>query len=261
MHEVTSENYYTEPYYMSVSSFKKFENCEVDGLLPFNTTSIAMMVGSYVDSYIENTLEQFLSEHPYLKPKDAPDGYINIYTASGELSADFLKAQKICKFIEQDKIIKQFLSGEKQTIMTGNIAGVPFKIKMDSYSPSVAIVDLKVMATITNRNGDYYDFITTWGYDIQLACYQEIVYQNTGEKLPCFIAVVTKETPINSAVVNIPQYVMDRALYRVTENIQRFYDIKMEKLEPVGCGKCKSCISSRKETPLISMEDFLDFIG
>ena len=48
-----------------------------------------------------------------------------------------------------------------------------------------------------------------------------------------FIAVVTKETPINSAVVNIPQYVMDRALYRVTENIQRFYDVKM--------GKTRTC--------------------
>lgn len=253
MTNVTAENYYDTDEYMSVSQYKKFLHCEVDGLLPFTESSTAMLVGSYVDSYVEGTLPDFIASHPEI--------YATRGKNTGELKSDFKQAEVICDFISKDELLCQFLSGNKQTILTGMIADVPFKIKMDSFSPNIAITDLKCMATITNRNGDYYDFITTWGYDIQLACYQEIVYQNTGEKLPCFIAVVTKETPINSAVVNIPQYVMDRALYRVTENIQRFYDVKMEKLEPVGCGKCKSCISSRKETPLISMEDFLDFIG
>jgi hypothetical protein len=151
------------------------------------------------------------------------------------------------------------MSGEKQTIMTGEIAGVPFKIKIDSYSPHIAINDLKVMRTVTNSQGEFYDFITPWGYDIQLACYQEIVRQNTGEQLPCFICAVTKESPINSVIVNIPQNVLDRARYVVEEDIKHYYDVKTGKVEPVGCGKCKSCISLRKETPIISMADFIDF--
>ena len=132
---------------------------------------------------------------------------------------------------------------------------------MDSYSPNIAITDLKIMATITNSNGEYYDFITRWGYDIQLACYQEIVYQNTGKKLPCFIAVATKELPLNSAIISLPQYVLDRTLYKVSEKLPHYYDVKTGKVAPVGCGICGACISERKETPIISMENFVDFLG
>lgn len=250
---LTAENYYEQDEYMSVSAFKKMKKCEVDGLLPFEESSTAMLIGSYVDSYVEGTLEQFKTEHPEI--------YSTRGKTVGELKADFLLAEEICKFISQDEVLQQFLSGEKQTIMTGTIANIPFKIKMDSYSPHIAINDLKVMATITNNNGEFYDFISKWGYDIQLACYQEIVYQNTGEKLPCYICAVTKESPTNSAVIFIPQYVLDKALYTVTQELPHLYAVKQGLVEPVGCGKCKACIQSRKETPLISMEDFVDFLG
>jgi len=250
---VTNENYYEPDEYMSVSAFKKLNNCEVDGLLPFTESSTALLVGSYVDSYVEGTLDEFVSKHPEIISSKGP--------TKGNLKSDFKQAEEICNFIKNDKVLMQFLSGEKQTIMTGKILDVPFKIKMDSYSPHIAINDLKVMATITNNCGEYYDFITKWGYDIQLACYQEIVRQNTGEQLPCFICVVTKESTTNSAIINIPQYVMDKALYNVQCKIQHLYDVKMKKVEPIGCGKCSSCIKARKETPIISMEDFTDFIG
>lgn len=72
--------------------------------------------------------------------------------------------------------------------MTGELFGAKWKIKMDSYIPGVAIVDLKVMASITDlkwvKDIGYLDFVRYWGYDIQGAVYQEIVRQNTGEKLP-----------------------------------------------------------------------------
>lgn len=248
----TDKLYFADTNYMSVSLFKKMNNCEVDGLVPFGEMTDSMMVGSYVDAYISGTLDEFKEEHPEI---------ISTRGASkGELKVEFKLAEEICRYIDNDDRLQQFLSGEKQTVMTGEIAGVPFKIKIDSYSPSIAINDLKIMRSVTNSYGDYYDFITPWGYDIQLACYQEIVYQNTGEKLPPFICAVTKESPINSVIVNIPQVVLDRALYKVEESIQHLYDVKMGKVEPIGCGKCKSCISQRKETPIISMEDFIDFL-
>ena len=40
----------------------------------------------------------------------------------------------------------EYMSGEKQVIMTGEIEGVPVKIKIDSYHPNKMIVDLKVMS-------------------------------------------------------------------------------------------------------------------
>ena len=39
----------------------------------------------------------------------------------------------------------------------------------------------------------YMNFIEYWGYDLQAAVYQEVVYQNTGERLPFFVAAASKE--------------------------------------------------------------------
>ena len=142
---------------------------------------------------------------------------------------------------------------KKQTIWTGKIAGVPFKAKLDIYSKGIAINDLKVLKTVTNKQGEFYDFITPWGYDIQLAIYQELVLQNTGEKLPCFICAVTKESPINSVIVNIPQVILDKALYKVESNSVRYYNIMTKKIEAVGCGKCKHCIEQKRYTNHINV--------
>ena len=248
---ITNETYYEMDKYMTVSQFKKFKKCELDALNPFDNTnrSMPLMVGSYVDAYIEGTLDEFVENNP--------DIYLKSGKNKGELKADFKQADLICEFIDRDKVFSQFMSGEKQGVYTGEIAGVPFKIKMDSYSPHVAINDLKVMRTVTDNWGNYIDFITPWGYDTQMAVYQEIIFQNTGERLPTYICAVTKETPTNSVIVNIPQHYMNIALYDVESNVQHFYDVKMGRVEPVGCGVCPTCIVARRTTKIISMEDLV----
>lgn len=246
---VTHSNYFEDTGHMSVSKFKKFLKCEVDGLSEWGKPTPSMLVGSYVDSHIEGTLDKFKEEHPEIISTRG--------VSKGQLKAEFKQADEIIEYLEQDEVFMQFMSGEKQTIMTGEIVGVPFKIMMDSYSKGIAINDLKVMATVTNYQGEYYDFISKWGYHYQLAAYQEIVFQNTGERLPVYICAVTKETPINSIIVNIPQTTLDVALYEVESNIQRFYEVWKGEVDPIGCGKCKSCIGSRKETPIISMDELL----
>ena len=249
--DVTQQNYYEDTGHMSVSAFKKFMKCEVDGLKGFTgESSIPMLVGSYVDSYVEGTLEQFKEEHPEIIAKTGK--------TKGELKSDFKQADEICSYIDNNNLIQQFLSGDKQTIMTGVIGGVPFKSKMDSYLKGTLIADLKIMRTVTDSNGNFYDFVTKWGYDIQLACYQEIVYQNTGERLPCYIVAITKESPINSVIIKIPQNILDRALYLVESNIERIWEVKQGKTEAVGCGICSSCIEARTETPIISLDTIME---
>lgn len=248
---LTSDNYFELDEFMSVSAYKMYNHCELSGFIGFGSEkSEALLVGSYVDSFIEGTLDDFKRKNPEI--------FSSMGKTKGELKTPFKYADDICDFITKDKVFSQFMSGEKQTIMTGKIAGVPFKIKMDSYSPNIAINDLKVMRTVTDRNGNFYDFISPWGYDIQLACYQEIVYQNTGKKLLCYICAVTKEVPINSVIINIPQSFLDKALYGVEQNIVHFYDVKMGKVEPIRCGICDSCIANRNGTPIISMLDLLE---
>lgn len=197
---LTAENYYSQEAneeYMSVSQFKDF--CGTYGKMPCEFTAMeklkgrweepkskALMVGSYVDSYFEGTLDKFKAENPDLFKRD------------GTLKAEFVKADEIIQRIERDDYFMKFMSGKKQVIMTGELFGTKWKIKMDSYIPDIAIVDLKVMASITKlewvRDIGYLDFVRYWGYDIQGAIYQEIVRQNTGKKLPFYIAGATKES-------------------------------------------------------------------
>ena len=144
-----------------------------------------LLVGSYVDSYFEGTLEEFKKENP------------EIFTQKGELKANYKQAERIIARMERDPLFMQYMSVEKQVIMTGELFGAEWKIKIDSFVRGIAITDLKVMASITKlewvKDIGYLDFVRYWGYDIQGAIYQEIVYQNTGERLPFYIAAGTKE--------------------------------------------------------------------
>ena len=243
----TDEKYFADKTYMSVSRYKRLVKCELDGMRDFGTPSEAMMVGSYVDSYISGDLEKFKLDNPSIISSRGP--------TKGKLKVAFQKAEEICEFIDNDPVFQDFMSGEKQTVMTGEIAGVPFKAKFDIYSEGIAINDLKVMQSITDRQGNYYDFITAWGYQIQMAVYQELAFQNTGERLPVFICVVTKESPINSAIIQIDQDTLDFALDEVKENVGRLYEVLQGNGFARGCGKCKTCVANRKTTPIISLED------
>ncbi len=249
---LTNENYYEDDDYFSVSSFKKFMKCEVDALNGVYNTgkSEAMMVGSYVDSYVEGTLDEFIENNPEI--------YSTRGETKGKLKAQFKKANEVCEVIDNDETLQYFLSGDKQTIMTGEIAGVPFKIKMDSYLPNVFISDLKVMHSIRNANGNYIDFIGEYGYTIQMAVYQEIVYQNTGLRLPCYIVALTKETHVDRLVIEIEQEYLNMALDIVKEHAPRLYDVKLGFQEPVGCGVCKSCRSLKKGTEIITYSEMIN---
>lgn len=247
---LNKSNYFEDEYYFSTSIWKRFNECEKLGLEPFGEPTESMLVGSYVDSWVEGTLDEFIKKHPEIISSRGK--------TKGQLKAGFRKADEIIDYLKHNKTFMQFFQDEKQKIMTGEISGVPVKIMMDNYSEGIAINDLKVMNSVTKRNGEYYDFISQWGYQYQGAIYQNIVYQNTGELLPFFICAVTKEEPINSVIVNIPQDILDSALYEVENTIERYYKVWIGMEEPIGCGKCKVCISQRIETPIISMDDIIN---
>jgi len=247
--KLTKDNYFQDEHYMSTSKWKKFNQCEELGLIPFETPSDDQLIGSYVDAWVGGSLDKFKEEHPEIISTRG--------ATKGQLKAGFKKADEIIEYMKHNPTIMQFLQDEKQVVMTGEIEGVPTKIMIDNYSKGIAIVDLKIMRTITDRAGQYIDFISQWGYQYQGAIYQEIVYQNTGERLPFFIVAVTKETPINSVIVEIPQEILDTSLETVKSTIARYYDIWKGKEQANGCGICPTCISKRVDTPLISMYDLM----
>jgi len=144
--------------------------------------------------------------------------------------------------------------------MTGELFGTKWKIKMDSYIPGVAIVDLKVMASITKlewvKDIGYLDFVRYWGYDIQGAVYQEIVRQNTGEKLPFFIAGATKEKPEpDIRIIHVTDNYLQEALHMVEMNMPRILRVKNGEVEPDRCELCDCCRHNRVLKKPISIMD------
>jgi len=167
-----------------------------------------------------------------------------------ELKSDYKQANYIIQRLERDELFQQFMSGEKQVIKTGEIFGVPFKIKIDSYHPGNKIVDLKVMKDFEQiwKDGIYLNFIEAWGYDIQAAIYQFI----EGNNLPFYIAAATKEKPEpDLAIISIPQNRLDYCLEIVTDNVKRFDDIKKGLIEPTRCEHCDYCKSTKILTEIL----------
>lgn len=271
--QLNNDNYYSEQAntdYMSVSQFKDFAGslmhyaCEATALKKFQnliplTMTKALLVGSYVDSFYEGTLNEFKQQ--YLEDLHTKTS-IKAFTKSQnpadlQLLADFKQAENIIQKTTNDELFSEYMSGQKQVIMTGNLFGIDWKIKMDSYHPDDKIVDLKVMRSMdpiwSDRNHMKSDFIRYWGYDIQGAVYQKIVEINTGKKLPFFIACATKEDMTDIEIIEIEQSYLDAALEFVKQNLQHVLDIKSGKIAPVACGTCYWCKQAKKLDAPIKM--------
>ena len=199
-----------------------------------------MMVGSYVDAFYEGTLDTFKKNHPEMFKRD------------GELKAEFVQADKIIERSLRDSMFQGFMAGEKQVVMTGEMFGAPWKIKMDSYIPDKAIVDLKVMQQIFEddrneprsmwvRDLGYVDWVKYWGYDIQGAVYQEIVYQNTGKRLPFFIAALDRQKETGMAILHVDDQCLREALKEVETHMPRILDLKAQMDSPDRCECCDYC--------------------
>ena len=265
---LNDENYYTadaDKSYLSVSQYKQFvgtlgkPGCEFHAMERLagrwkDEKTLPLMVGSYVDSYFEGSLDRFKAENP------------DCFTKGGELKAAYRQAEKMIDRVEKDEFFMQAMSGEKQVIMTGELFGARWKIKMDSYLPGQAIVDLKTVRafrsfSLTNpadkyvRDYGYVKFYKYWGYDIQGAVYQEIVRQNTGERLPFYLAVISKADEPDYDVGQLTQTELDDALSLMEPQVERILAVKRGEEEPTRCGECDCCLHHRRLTgPMLAMD-------
>lgn len=217
---------------------------ELEGLYQRETTT-SLLIGSYVDAYFNGEIELFRSENP------------DIFTRQGELKYEYRQAEYIIKRISQDEKFMQYMSGQKQIIKTGEIEGIPFKIKMDSYHPCAAIVDLKIMKDfqkIYKEGQGRLNYIEAWQYDIQGAIYQAV----EGNMLPFYIAAATKEKEPDFHIVEVTQEYLDVALEIVKNKSPRFQQIKLGHIEPERCEQCDYCRRTKKITKILTLEDLND---
>lgn len=256
---ITKRNYYSRRAnleYMSASQWKSFNRCESTALAELfgcraSEDSSAFLVGGYVDAYFSDELADFTAAHPQIFKKD------------GSLKADFVKADELIERIKLDTqrggIFEKYLGGKHQKIMTGAIAGVPFKIKMDSYFPKKVIVDLKVVRDFRPIYDNVFrrsvPFVEYWQYDFQGAIYQEIVRQKTGFRLPFYIAAITKESEPQLELMCIPQDRLDFCLAVVEATAPRYAQIKRSEIPPESCSRCDWCKSQKVVNRIVDYRD------
>lgn len=255
--KLTQNNYYSRSAnlaYFSVSQFKSFLDCEAAAMAELKgeytpQKGRALLLGSYVDEMLTGT--------PESQRKFIIDNEPELFKKNGDLYADVMQAAETVERIRAQPLMMKYLDGEHQTIMTGEIEGVPFKIKMDCYRPGEFITDFKYMASLRSPNL-FESFVSYWRYDIQAAAYQEVVYQNTGYRLPFIFDVATKENPAHLAVGEISQWNMDKAMEILKRNIVRYQKIKNGEIPPERCEgyECDYCTATKILTEVVDTDTF-----
>lgn len=256
--KLTKDTYFTpqaNAAYMSVSQFKQFRDCEACALAEIKgecsrPKSKAFLEGGYVDAHFSGELSEYLDAHPEILNK-----------RSGELKAEFVKARAAIEAAEADQMFMSFLDGERQTILTGELFGAPWKAKPDFVLPD-KIVDLKYMRDMLPVwvGNEKKTFIDAYGYDIQGYVYRQLVYQNTGKMLPFYLAVITKEEPSARSIVEIPEWKMNSVEAVLEHYSERYWSIKRGEIEPERCERCSYCRGTMKVEHVTSYEELLQAI-
>ena len=257
--KLTSANYFSQKAakeYCSVSQLKRFIGCnghvgcekralaEINGEIEPKQPSSAMLLGSYVDCMLlePSKKAKFEAEHPEM--------FSSRGETKGMLKKEFAIANEMVKTANADPKFMNALKGKKQQIMTGVLFGVPFKIKVDVLS-SKKITDLKTCASIyeTQYNpvsGKRESFVEFFDYPLQGAIYQEIVRQNTGKKLPFFLACISKEDVPDHEVIWIDDESLAERLEQAMPYIIQVGYLKSGEIEPMSCGVCEYCRAHKR---------------
>lgn len=272
MTEVTSANYYSpelQMEYMGSTQYKAFQKCEAAALAQLKgeyapPATTALLVGGYIDAHYAGEMAEFRKAHP------------EIFKRDGTLKSEYTHAERIIQRMESDRLYSLLMSGKKQVIRTGTIAGVPFKIRIDSLLDADtcqtivnefpeaaealgmcdgAIVDQKAMKDFapvwSDEEHRKVNFVEAWGYDIQGAIYQEI----EGNMLPFILAPGTKEDSPDLEALYIPDSDLAAKLAEVEDNAPRYQAIKEGRIAPIRCGKCAYCRATKRLTGIIDYKN------
>lgn len=280
--KLTQANYYSQKsnmQFFSVSQFKNFQKCEAAAMAELRgeftpERGRALLIGSYFDEMLTgtpNSQAKFIAENytelfqkssklatalgkieTVKERKDFISGLTNIFCTDNKPYADVVQANETVERVKAQPLMMKYLDGGHQKIMTGEIEGCPVKGKFDSYKPGEFIADLKYLKDFRSPNM-FENAISFYSYDMQLAVYRELVRQNTGEILPCYLVIATKQDPADLAVVEINSLDLDNALEEFKKHIKHFQAIKDGTIPAFRCEDhdCPYCRGSKVLTEVI----------
>lgn len=259
MLQLNDANYYSldaDRAYMSYSQYKTFHSCEARAMAQLAgwqpKPSTDFLVGSYVHAWAEGAeaLAKFKATTP------------DIFTAKGELKAQFREADEMIRALETDPLVGLAMQGEKEVIRVAEFGGCLWKTKIDVYNPEAGrFADLKTARSLDDKvwiDGRYVHFVEARGYIGQLALYQEIDARATGQRLDPYLIIVTKEDPPNKEILAFePIDRLKPALDDIEKNLPRVLAVKAGHEEPVRCGTCEYCRGTKQLTKVWDYDEFL----
>lgn len=274
--ELTRDNYYTpeaDIEYMSCSQYQSFLACEAAAVAKLRGTYIptnteALIVGNYFHTAMESpeAHHQFCVEHfddIYKSRIDKKSGEVIV---TGKYSP-YEKADKMLEVCRADPLIKSLIDmpGENEVIMTGELFGVKWRVRIDKYNPqNRIIIDWKTCADINKTEynpilGERESFVEALGYLMRAAVYTEIEKQHTGntEDANFVIVAVSKQDPPDKAALLLNhRQRYDYELEQIQKHMARIIDVKIGRVKPRRCGSCEYCRSTKvlkKITPYYTL--------
>lgn len=252
---ITKDNYYSSEAdlsTMSVSQYKLFMKCEKQALAKIKgeykqLESDAFLLGKYVHSWSEGTLEKFKEDNPSL--------YSSQGKTKGQLKSTFKVAETMVKALEKDNVCMKFLEGQKEVIIQGELFGMRWRGMVDVLNLEKGFFsDLKTTQAIHKKYGGL-TFIEQYGYIEQMAIYRELIKQQFNvDLIPYIVAIEKNDNPLK-AVIRVDEYYTEPKLEEIEYNIERIKGIKEGSITPLGCGECDYCRKTSKVTQILSIED------
>ena len=272
--ELTRDNYYTpeaDREYMSCSQYQSFCECEAKAMAKLegrwtDPDKEAFLVGNYFHTFFEGAEAhaQFIQEHfdEIFKTKviKGKKGEPDQTVVTGKY-APYEQADKMIEVAQNDPLIRSLidLPGENEKIMTGELWGVPWRIRLDKYVPDGRmIIDWKTVANISELKWseamhEKVTFIDAYGYMMRAAVYTEIEKQNahSNEDAPFIIVAISKQDyPDKEALYLNHRQRYDYELEQIRKRLGMIQMIKAGRIKPKRCGCCDYCRATKVLTAI-----------
>lgn len=254
---LTAENYHSleaNRLFMSVSKLKNLIECEAKAMAILRgewqqESSKAFLMGNYLHAWNEGDLSNFKLRNPELfLTRKSKCGEV------GDLKAEFSSINHTIEFIEDDPFLMKALSGEKEVIITAEMFGMMWKIKVDSHNSDGGwMADLKFMKDLYEsfynpKTRERETFVEHFNYHLQIAIYSEVerIAKEREQMLEFFIVGVSKHYIPQKEVIQIDEETINTQLNDVEAYMPHVKELLNEKVQPIGCGKCDYCRRVKK---------------
>lgn len=267
---LNKENYYTNEMakrYMFNSVYQDFLKCEANALFNLENPVLdiepatPLLVGNYVHSYFESveSHENFVERYSQFKD-DLGKVKDLIHTKKG-LRSEFQTAENMIKRLDDDNLFQYFYNDEdceKESIVTGNMFGVPWKGKIDSLNVKKGyFCDIKTVDDLNKKHWSVDDhqwvsFFKARHYATQMGMYKKMLQTMYHKPFACYVFAVDKTKGNGLTAIEVPFEDMTEAVASVEEHLPRVVQVKKHEADPTRCEHCEYCKSTRKLTGFIS---------